>query len=348
MRKLLSVILCITLLLVPLTACSNRVIEIDFSDLAEEYLTYIGNNFVGSDKSAEKKEDLKEYIISELKKAGYKDSQIEVTTIGNIVLSVKGADTSKQIIVGGHYDGDGVGDNGSGVALILATAVGLAKTTTAYNVKYIFFDLEEYGLVGSKNYASHMTQEEVDSTLFMLNIDSIAFGDYVNVYGGKYDPATNSIINREYYDKAMEYAKELGFNVYLTEDLDGYFAEHGEGPALDPIGVFTNPWTAINPSPRNMMAESPTLSAVTDHAEFEAIGIPYICFEAANWYAEGSIPTLSYTGYYETADESLGECGMFMNTKYDTLENLEKYFPGRSLEHFRIYSPILSKLLLEK
>ena len=61
-------------------------------------------------------------------------------------------------------------------------------------------------------------------------------------------------------------------------------------------------------------------------------GIPYLCFEAANRYAEGSIPQVSYTGYYETADESLGDSGMFMNTEYDTLENLEKCFPGRAYE----------------
>lgn len=340
--------MCITLLLASLTACSKPSERNNFAESAEKYMEYIGNNFVGTDrKKDEVKAELKDYIISELINAGYDESQIEVTGIGNIVLSVSGADTSKQIIVGGHYDGEGVGDNGSGVALILATAVGLVNKTTAYNVKYIFFDKEELGLVGSKTYADHMKSKEIESTLFMVNIDAIAFGDYANIYGGTYDEETGTVTGTEYYDKAMEYAEGMGFHVYLTEDLDGYFAEHGEGPALDPIGLFTNPWTAENPAPRNMMTVSPTLDAVSDHAYFAEYGIPYICFEAANWYAEGGLEMFSYTGYYETTDKSLGWDGMFMNTEYDTLENLEECFPGRALEHFNIFSPLLSKLLME-
>lgn len=347
MRKLLSMMLCVTLLFTSLTACGRTSKCTNCADLAQEYLEYIGNNFAIPNEKKDKQE-IRDYIVSELTKAGYKKSQIEITGIGNIILSVRGANPLKQVIVGGHYDGDGVGDNGSGVALILATAVGLAHETTAYNVKYIFFDKEEVGLVGSKSYADHMSEKELESTLFMVNIDAIAFGDYASIYGGSYDEETDTIVRTEYYDKAMGYAEDLGFNVYSTDKLDGYFAEHGTGPELDPIGVFTNPWTAANPAPRNMMSVSPTLAAVSDHAEFDALGIPYICFEAANWYVEGSIPMVSYTGYYETYDASLGNSGMFMNTEYDTLENLEKFFPGRALEHFNIFSPILLKLLLEK
>ena len=53
-------------------------------------------------------------------------------------------------------------------------------------------------------------------------------------------------------------------------------------------------------------------------------------------------------GYVETYDYSLGEHGMFMNTKYDTWKNLNEYFPGRAEAHFGIYSPLLSALLLSK
>ena len=39
---------------------------------------------------------------------------------------------------------------------------------------------------------------------------------------------------------------------------------------------------------------------------------------------------------------------MFMNTEYDTWENLNKYFPDRAEKHFRIYSPLLSAMILVK
>ena len=35
-----------------------------------------------------------------------------------------------------------------------------------------------------------------------------------------------------------------------------------------------------------------------------------------------------------------------MNTDYDTLENLNECFPGRAEKHYRLYSPLLSGLLL--
>ena len=44
--------------------------------------------------------------------------------------------------------------------------------------------------------------------------------------------------------------------------------------------------------------------------------------------------------------ESKGVGGQFMNTDYDTLENLIRFFPHRAENHYRMYSPLLSALLL--
>ena len=35
-----------------------------------------------------------------------------------------------------------------------------------------------------------------------------------------------------------------------------------------------------------------------------------------------------------------------MNTEYDTLENLRELFAGRAEQHYRLFSPLLSALLL--
>ena len=80
-------------------------------------------------------------------------------------------------------------------------------------------------------------------------------------------------------------------------------------------------------------------------------GIPYIYFEATNWFTEGEDEhheNVSYIGYVETYDKSLGMGGMFMNTEYDTWENLNSFFPGRAEQHYRIYSPLLSALIMKR
>ena len=135
--------------------------EYDYSALAMEYLEYIGQNLanrnVDGSGDDNRHDDATEWIVSELKKAGYSDVQADggwyeleefsiylgQHTGSNIILTIPGEDTAHQIIVGAHYDGDGVGDNGSGMALLLATAAGLHGVTPHYTLKLIFFDGED-------------------------------------------------------------------------------------------------------------------------------------------------------------------------------------------------------------
>ena len=347
---------------------SDNIAEYDYTDKAMEYLKYIGTNLKDRDSQQPETSDHDKtvaWIKSELKNAGFKDDQIEEqvvdefgTKIHNIILTVPGEDDSKQIIAGAHYDGDGAGDNGSGIALLLANAVGLKDKKPHYTTKYIFFDSEEEGLCGSLYYTDSMSKEDIDKTLYMINMDAIAFGDYANVYGGLYTgmdqylkkegtditpPAT------EAYDYAMQNAKSLGFKVQGPKELDGYYQANGKGPEIEDKTLYTNPWTAANPAPSNSLSFSPATIPASDHVGFMANGIEYIYFEATNWFAGSEKdPDNAYTGYIETYDESLGNGGMFMNTEYDTLENLEKFFPGRAEAHFHMYSPLLSSLLLSQ
>lgn len=344
--------------------------EYDFTDKAMEYIDIIGTEY--PDRSTTIPHDcFNDWLIDELGNMGYSPEQIERQSFmgsgmyasedikcTNVILTVPGEDPTRQIIVGGHYDGDGVGDNGSGVALMLANAAGLAGVTPKVTVKFVFFDHEEEGMIGSSYYASHMSDEEVQSTIYMINIDAILFGDFCNIYGGAfgsaYGPSGMFYIEGEAlgepyategYEFATDLAESLGFKVYRPADLDGYFADNGQG--MDPEeAFFTNPWTNANPAPVNMMAPSPCAFCASDHAGFAARGIPYIYFEATNWWAEGNSEYLAYTGYPETYDATVGDGGMFMNTEYDTLDQLSSLFPGRAEQHMHMYSPLLSALLL--
>ena len=270
--------------------------------------------------------------------------------ICNITACLPGVDSSKQIIVGAHYDGDGAGDNASGCALLLAVACGLKEhgVTPPVDLVFIFFDAEEIGFLGSKDYVDQLTNEEIASTLFMVNIDSIAFGDYCNIFGGRLDESAlpaKSVIGLNAYKHAVDVADRFEIDTCLTADLDGYFADHDTGPAISDTTLFTNPWTDNNPPPKNYNYPSPMTGPWSDHEACSAKGIDIIYFEASNMFAVGDGRYDCYSGYYETYNDSIGYYGMFMNTEYDTLTNLETYFPGRGRAHLSLFSRLLTALL---
>ena len=336
----------------------------EFSKRCMRNLDYIGENLKNRDlteKGEKKKTDhdrARDWIVSEILKAGYSKDAVELmpfTAKGdfgvgtyegkNIILTVKGSDTSKQIIVGAHYDGDGVSDNGSGTALLLGAVQELAGRTPDYTVKYIFFDGEEAGELGSDAYAKAMSDSEIKRTACMVNIDAIGFGDYCNIYGGVQDDDKRTVEKTGAYELAVKKARELGIKVYTTRDLDGYYKKHGKGPEKEANALFTNPWTYENPAPENADKVSPTTVDASDHVPFADRGIEYVYMEATNWYVKKGLPD-SFTGYFDTDNSKIGADGMFMNTKYDTLKNLEKYYPGRAEEHFRTYSRLLASLIM--
>ena len=87
----------------------------------------------------------------------------------NIIITKKGK-INKQIIVGAHYDGTGTGDNGSGIALSLTTLEQFHDIETTYTIQFVFFTAEEYGCYGSTYYANQLSEEEVNNTLYMINM----------------------------------------------------------------------------------------------------------------------------------------------------------------------------------
>lgn len=236
-------------------------------------------------------------------------------TSQNIVVTKEGS-SQKQIIVGMHYDGEGTGDNGSGIALGLTTAEKFADINTQFTIKFVFFTAEEYGMYGSKAYAQSMSEEEKANTLYMINIDSIVCGDYCYLYGGVQNNDEKTVTDTQAYDNAMSVAQTLG------------------------LQFKSNPWTWENPSPDDEGGDpsyaAPSTGNWSDHAPFAKIGIPYLYFEATNW----EIP--DYTGYGESSI-----VGMLMNTENDYLEYIETYYPGRPLQHLTQFSALLNALLTQ-
>ena len=316
-----------------------------------EHLNYIGTHLKDRDIYGVPNNEhnaAKTYIEGVLDATGY-PNVFEQTftwywqTAANIVCHIPGARSDKRIVLGAHYDGDGVGDNGSGVALLLGVAEGIAGLTPYYDLDIVFFDCEEVGEDGSYAYVEAL--EDPSSIAFMINVDAIAFGDYPNIYGGNQSSSGN-ITQLEAYNLAVAKAINLGFNMWDSDDLDGYFALHGTGPEIAENTFYTNPWTKAHDSPNHNGVYSPTTLDASDHVPFKEAGIPIVYFEATNWFSAGDGGHEAYSGYYEVYDTSIGDHGMFMNTQYDTLTNLNTYFPGRAEAHFQIYSPLLSSLVL--
>ena len=239
----------------------------------------------------------------------------------NIIITKLGK-SEKQIIVGAHYDGDGTGDNGSGIALALTTAEKFVSIETPYTVVFVFFTAEEYGCYGSTAYANAMTDEEVANTLYMINMDSLVCGDYCYLYGGVANMEEKTVTQTKAYDNAMAIANSLGLN------------------------FRSNPWTwdNVEPDPENDTGmpkyPSPSTGDWSDHKGFKNKGIMYVYFEATNWEIPG--PFGEYDGYGETQ-----LIGMLMNTKNDYLEYIEHYFPGRIQHHLSQFAPLLYALLIQ-
>lgn len=269
-----------------------------------KYLTYtVGARVAGTAEEAE----ARDYIEGQFQRLGYTTTvqSFSYTRSGrtynssNIVAYKKGK-SSKEIIVGAHYDsvsaGKGSDDNASGVGVMLEAAEVLKNIPTPYSIKFVAFGAEEVGLRGSNYYASQMTAEEINNTVGMINLDSLAVGDHMNVYGSAGD---KGFIRDQVLKIAKKKKLDIGTNLGLN-------------PAY-PAGT-TGDWS--------------------DHAPFNSLGIPYAYFEATNWEIG------DMDGYTQTEKH-----GGVWHTQNDTLEFIEREFPGRVEEHLETFSQALTEVL---
>lgn len=91
-----------------------------------------------------------------------------------------GADDADIVALGAHYDGvadtEGAGDNGTGVAALLTLARELAGRDLPFEVRFLFFGVEEIGLFGSRHYVASLSDAERGRHIAMLNFDAMGAG----------------------------------------------------------------------------------------------------------------------------------------------------------------------------
>jgi Zn-dependent M28 family amino/carboxypeptidase len=95
-------------------------------------------------------------------------------------LSQEGKGALPPILIGAHYDAvpgtPGADDNATGVAALLELARAFAAEPLKYPLRIVAFDMEEYGMLGSSQYAADLQQQQQPLRL-MLSLEMLGYCD---------------------------------------------------------------------------------------------------------------------------------------------------------------------------
>ena len=99
----------------------------------------------------------------------------------NLILNLPGATRGNQkppILIGAHYDAvpgtPGADDNATGVAALLEMARAFTAEPAKYPLRLVAFDMEEYGLLGSAQYADSLKQQHQPLRL-MISLEMLGY-----------------------------------------------------------------------------------------------------------------------------------------------------------------------------
>ena len=138
----------------------------------------------------------------------------------NVIADKPGtAGDGRVVVLGGHYDTvpnvPGANDNGSGIATLLTIAREIADREYPFTVRFIAFGAEELGLYGSNYYVDQLSDEEIDSTVAMLNFDALGSG-----------PRTATLGTLSLQRFVEEYAEEHGIDIRIRYTMDWGSSDH--------------------------------------------------------------------------------------------------------------------------
>ncbi len=118
-------------------------------------------------------------------------AHVTTTQSSNVIADTPTGRADRIVVVGAHLDsveaGPGINDNGSGSAAILEVAKQMqaAGTKPVNKVRFAWWGGEEFGLLGSEYYVSHLPVKELKNIALNLNFDMVASPNPVRfVYDG--------------------------------------------------------------------------------------------------------------------------------------------------------------------
>lgn len=294
-----------------------------------------------------------DFIVKQFEKMGYKPQvhkfkhpilkeKDKFLHSSNVFAEKKGK-SDKVLVLGAHFDStgskagsQGAMDNGAGLSVMLAVASHISKLDDVpYTIRFMAFGAEEIGKVGSRAYLRDIKAEEgeVAKIIGMVNLDTVAGGDFLYVHsahttpykcGGDTSQYNAETQMREGVLKAS--IKVLGAKAHkIHPPFPGY-----------PEGV-TGEWS--------------------DHEPFSCNGIPVAYIETTNFQINGKD---GYDGYSQSIKPGLWDCfdaekvtacdretekqwGRIWHSGNDQLEHLEKIFPGRVEEQLKSNVAVLNE-----
>lgn len=171
-------------------AFDNRIIKQIDVDNIYDHVYHLSENIGPRVYGTEAELETVEYLADQFESYGYTDVEIQPfparnTTAYNVVATKypnnRNMDSGQILIVGAHHDtvpgSPGANDDASGTGVMLELARVMANAPTDTEIRFVAFGAEEIGLVGSRYYANNMTQDEVDRTVGMFQLDMVGSRD---------------------------------------------------------------------------------------------------------------------------------------------------------------------------
>lgn len=129
--------------------------------------------------SKEGRESARAWLAQEYKALGYTVSEQNYGRGANFVAEKSGTDASKVLLVTAHLDSmrnAGADDDGAGIISGLAVAKALQGAQLGMSLRFVGFDEEEIGLVGSRAYVKHLDQAgQLKNIVGVLNLEMTAY-----------------------------------------------------------------------------------------------------------------------------------------------------------------------------
>jgi len=291
---------------------------------------YLPNRLAFSDRELE----TAEWLVETLLEMGFDESQVEMQTFSydgetsswwgnatmmiqmyesmgdydgleridysqNVILTIPGRST-ETIIMGAHYDGvgnPGMSDNAGGTVLLLENAYRMRDIDHYYTLQYVFFGAEEVGLIGAFHFVDHMTQEEIDNLILMINADVIMDGP-------------NLVYSIGYIDKMPAYPMDL---LWELPDISQNALSEQVKETADQLNAEQNTELISKPS---------AINTPSDQLAFIQFGIPVMIFYSTH---PVDYPELAPDDAWIT-DLFIGDV---LHTDRDCLDYLVANHPGR-------------------
>ncbi|WP_096438694.1 M28 family peptidase [Alteribacter populi] len=171
-------------------AFDNRIIKQIDVDNVYDHVYHLSENIGPRVAGTDAELETVDYLVEEFESYGYDNVEIQPFdqlgfTSYNVIATKTpnnaNQDSGQMLIVGAHHDSvpgsPGANDDASGTGALLELARVMSNAPVDSEIRFIAFGAEERGLVGSRHYASTMTEDEVERTVGMFQLDMIGSAD---------------------------------------------------------------------------------------------------------------------------------------------------------------------------